>query len=256
MRPANWTTVSWSIRRAMVGLLLVLGVSAGQAAFANEPAAPTLAQQLQQQRERSAQKIPVETRRTMQQKTEELARSGLIEKSLKVGDKAPDFKLLNTAGKAVRLNDLLQHGPVVVAFYRGGWCPYCNLELRALQQRLPEIEKLGAQLIAISPQTPDSSLSTQQKDELQFQVLSDRGNSVARKFGLVFTLPPEIRAIYKGFGHDLVARNGDDSYELPVPATYVIDRDRTIHFGFANADYTKRAEPSDILAALRQLQRR
>ena len=123
----------------------------------------------------------------------------------------------NANGKTVRLDDLLQHGPVVVAFYRGGWCPYCNLELRALQKTLPEIEKHGAQLVAISPQTPDSSLSTQQKDELQFQVLSDKHNAVARQFGLVFTLPEEIRTIYKGFGHDLAARNGDDSFELTVP---------------------------------------
>ena len=215
--------------------------------------ATDVAQQLQQQREKSAQKFPAEVRRVMKQKTEELARSGLVEKSLKVGDQAPDFELPNATGKTVRLSDLLQHGPVVVAFYRGGWCPYCNLELRALQKSLAEIEKLGAQLVAISPQTPDSSLSTQQKNELQFQVLSDKHNAVARQFGLVFTLPEEIRTIYKGFGHDLAARNGDDSFELPFPATYVIGQDRIIRFAFVNADYTKRAEPADILAVLREL---
>ena len=113
--------------------------------------------------------------------------------------------------------------------------------------------ELGAQLVAISPQTPDSSLSTKQKDELQFQVLSDKHNTVARQFGLVFTLPEEIRTIYKGFGHDLAARNGDNSFELPFPATYVIGQDRIVRFAFVNADYTKRAEPSDILAVLREL---
>jgi len=156
----------------------------------------------------------------------------------------------------VRLSELLQHGPVVVAFYRGGWCPYCNLELRALQKSLTEIQKLGAQLVAISPQTPDSSLSTQQKDELQFRVLSDKHSAVARQFGLVFTLPEEIRTIYKGFGHDIAARNGDDSFELPFPATYVIGQARTIHFAFVNADYTKRAQPAAILKVLRELRRR
>jgi peroxiredoxin len=138
----------------------------------------------------------------------------------------------NSTTIRVPLSDLLQHGPVVVAFYRGGWCPYCNLELRALQKSLPEIEKLGAQLVAISPQTPDSSLSTQQKDKLRFQVLSDKHSAVARQFGLVFTLPEEIRTIYKGFGHDLAVRNGDDSFELPFPATYVIGQDRIIRFAF------------------------
>lgn len=236
----------------MMAMAVVL---AADAAISDEPA-PTLAQQLQQQREKSAQKIPADVRRVMKAKTEELAHSGLIEKSLKVGDKAPDFELPNVTGKMVRLSELLQRGPVVLAFYRGGWCPYCNLELRALQKTLPEIEKLSAQLVAISPQTPDSSLSTKQKDELTFQVLSDKHNAVARQFGLVFTLPEEIRTIYKGFGHDLAARNGDDSFELPFPATYVIGKDRIIRFTFVNADYTKRAEPSDILAVLRRLQKR
>jgi peroxiredoxin len=236
-------------------MMAVAVLLAAKVAISDEPA-PTLAQQLQQQREKSANKIPADVRRVMKAKTEELARSGLVEKSLKVGDKAPDFDLLNVTGKAVRLSELLQHGPVVVAFYRGGWCPYCNLELRALQKVMPEIEKHGAQLVAISPQTPDSSLSTKQKDQLQFQVLSDKHNAVARQFGLVFTLPEEIRSIYKGFGHDLAARNGDDSFELPFPATYVIGQDRIIRFAFANADYTKRAEPSDILAVLRELQKR
>ena len=243
--------MKWTYSTMMAVAILL----AAEVAISEEPA-PTLAQQLQQQREKSAQKIPADVRRVMKQKTEELARSGLAEKSLKVGDKAPDFELPNATGKTVRLADLLQHGPIVVAFYRGGWCPYCNLELRALQKTLPEIEKHGAQLVAISPQTPDASLSTKQKDELTFQVLSDKHNAVARQFGLVFTLPQEIRAIYKGFGHDLAARNGDDSFELPFPATYVIGKDRTIRFASVNADYTKRAEPSDILAAIRQLQRR
>jgi peroxiredoxin len=233
-------------------MMAVAILLAAKVAISDEPA-PTLAQQPQQQREKSAKKIPADVRRVMKAKTEELARSGLVETSLNVGDKAPDFDLPNANGKTVRLSDLLQHGPVVVAFYRGGWCPYCNLELRALQKSLAEIEKHGAQLVAISPQTPDSSLSTQQKDELQFQVLSDKHNTVARQFGIVFTLPEEIRSIYKSFGHDLAARNGDDSFELPFPATYVIGQDRVIRFAFVNADYTKRAGPADILAVLREL---
>ena len=248
----------WCIRE-LAAVLAVTGVLAfcpGVAISAEAVTKPTLAQQLQHQREQSAQKMPAAVRRVMKEKTEEIARSGLVEKSLRVGDKSPDFELPSATGKTVRLGDLLQHGPVVVAFYRGGWCPYCNLELRALQETLPEIKKLGAQVVAVSPQMPDSSLATKEKNELQFQVLSDQHNSVARQFHLVFTLPEEVRTIYKGFGHDLVARNGDNSFELPFPATYVIGQDRIIRFAFVNADYTKRAEPADILAVLRELRRK
>ena len=133
------------LTHGMAVFLAMAGLLAAEVAMSDEPA-PTLAQQLQQQREKSAKKIPADVRRVMKAKTEELARSGLVEKSLKVGDKAPDFELPNANGKTVRLSDLLQHGPVVVAFYRGGWCPYCNLELRALQKSLAEIENTGPSL--------------------------------------------------------------------------------------------------------------
>ena len=155
-------------------------------------------------------------------------------------------------GNPLRLSELLREGPVVLSFYRGGWCPYCNLELRALQQVLPEIEKAGATLVAISPETPDNSLSTTKKNELRFQVLSDQVNAMARKFGLVFTLPDAFRPLYEKFDIDIPKYNGDDSYEIPVPATYVIDQDRIIRFSFITTDYTQRAEPADIVAALQQ----
>ena len=118
---------------------------------------------------------------------------------------------------------------------------------------LPEIEKAGATLVAVSPATPDNSLSTTEKNELQFQVLSDQGNAVARKFGLVFTLPDALRPLYEKFGIDIPKYNGDDSYEIPVPATYVIDQNRIIRFSFVNTDYTQRAEPAEVVAALQQI---
>ncbi|MEM6717142.1 MAG: peroxiredoxin-like family protein, partial [Cyanobacteria bacterium P01_C01_bin.147] len=140
-----------------------------------------------------------------------------------------------------------------IAFYRGGWCPYCNLELKALQNALASIQETGAALVAISPETPDNSLTTQEKNELAFPVLSDLDNQVARQFGLVFQLPASLRPIYDGFGIDLVAYNGNDQFELPIPATYVVQPNGEIVYAFADVDYTKRAEPSDVVNALKAL---
>lgn len=172
---------------------------------------------------------------------------------LGVGDAAPKFALLNATGHTVELDTLLQQGPVIVAFYRGAWCPYCNTELHDLAEALPEIQKLGAQLVAISPQTPDHSLSTVEKNDLPFEVLSDSGNKLADQFGIVFILDHETREKYKGYGVDLAEYNGDDTWQLPHPATYIIDQQGTIRFAFVNTDYKIRAQPSEILAALQGL---
>ncbi len=213
----------------------------------------TLAGQLHALRAEFAKQIPEDTGRLMQRKAGELARRGIVERSLGVGDPAPDFDLPDALGQRVRLDDLLEEGPVVLSFYRGGWCPYCNLELRALQQVLPEIERTGATLVAVSPETPDHSLSTRDEKGLQFPVLSDRGNFVAREFGLVFTLSEDLRPLYEKFGVDIPGYNGDDTFELPVPATYVIREGGMIEFAFVNTDYTQRAEPADVVAALWQI---
>lgn len=170
-----------------------------------------------------------------------------------MGAKVPDFTLLDATGTKVPLSSLLAKGPVVLAFYRGGRCPYCSTELRALQAKLPEITSRGATLVAISPQTPDGSLSTAEKLELAFPVLSDEGNHVAESFGLVFSLPEALREVYQGFGIDLPAANGDDTFRLPIPATYVVRADGIVAWRFADPDYTKRAEPDDVIAALRAL---
>jgi len=196
------------------------------------------------------QQIPKEALAVMEQAMEELARSGIVDHSLKAGDQAPDFTLPDTHGDNIRLTDTLGQGPVVLSFYRGGWCPYCNLELHALQQALPRIQKLHAQLIAVSPESPDHSLSTVEKQDLEFEVLNDQGNMVARKFGLVFALPEALRPLYESFGIDLPAWNGDDSFELPMPATYVIDTDARILDAFVDTDYTQRMEPERVLDVL------
>lgn len=212
----------------------------------------SLTDDLSAMQRQSAAKMPDDVRATLAAKTRELIESGLTETSRKAGDAAPSFALPNAKGEAVDIAALLADGPVVLSFYRGGWCPYCNLELRALQQRLAEIEDLGASLVAVSPETPDNSLTTAEKNELAFEVLSDAENGVARDFGLVFEVDPDLRPIYETFGIDIPGRNADDSYEIPVPATYVIDTDGTILDAHVDADYTKRMEPDDVIAALKR----
>jgi peroxiredoxin len=184
---------------------------------------------------------------------EELRASFALEKAVGTGDEAPDFSLPDVRGNPVSLPDLLQCGPVVVTFYRGGWCPYCNIQLRAYQAILPQMAALGARLVAISPQLPDGSLTTAETNALTFDVLSDAGNSVARRFGLVYALPEDLRDALRSNSKALPAINGDGSWELPVPATYVIASDGRIALASIEVDYRKRLEPDAILAALTSL---
>ncbi|MEL6398289.1 MAG: peroxiredoxin-like family protein [Cyanobacteria bacterium J06607_6] len=213
----------------------------------------SLTQDLAQFAAKMKDQLPAEAQVTMAKAGNEIAQLGIEDQSLKVGDAIPPVTLPNALGKSVAVPDLLKAGPVVIAFYRGGWCPYCNMELRALQQALPAIKAQGAQLVAIAPETPDNSLSTQEKNDLSFEVLSDVGNQVARAFGLVFTLPEYLRPLYQSFGIDLAAYNGDSSFELPVPATYVVDTTGNIVHAFVNVDYTQREDPENIVAALQQI---
>ncbi|MEM9542696.1 MAG: peroxiredoxin-like family protein [Cyanobacteria bacterium P01_E01_bin.42] len=198
-------------------------------------------------------KQPEDVKAIMAKTDRDLAESGIVDRALKEGDTAPDFSLPNVKNQFVTLQDLLKQGAIVLSFYRGGWCPYCNMELRGLQKALPEIQALGATLVAVSPETPDNSLSTAEKNELTFEVLSDEGNKIAREFGLVFTVPEELRPVYEGFGIDLPAHNGDTTFELPIPATYVIGSDGQIIHAFVNTDYTKRLDPEVIIAALKKI---
>ena len=209
-----------------------------------------LIQELDRYKANFKAKQPEAIKTLMAQATTDLINSKIAEESIGKGQKFPNFTLPNAVGKEVTLESLLAEGAVVISFYRGGWCPYCNMELRALQAALPEIEAKGATLVAISPETPDASLSTKEKNELSFQVLSDRGNVLARQLGLVFALPESLRPIYRNFGIDIPAHNGDDTFELPLPATYVVSADGTIIYSFANADYTQRLDPAEIIKAL------
>lgn len=213
----------------------------------------SLTEQLAAQRRASRTRIPAPALAVMDRATRELAASDIGEASAAVGSRAPDFALPDATGASVALGELLGEGPVVLSFYRGGWCPYCNLELAALEGALGEIEECGARLVAVSPQLPDASLSTAEKLSLSFPVLSDVGNTVARAYGLTFRLPGELRELYASLGNDLAATNGDDRFELPVPATFVIGQDATIAWRFVDPDYTHRGDPAEILAALRSL---
>lgn len=211
----------------------------------------SLLEQIQEMQKGFMEQVSEEKLKIMQSATEKLIKSGIVENCLKEGDKMPAFSLPNAINETVSSSILLNNGPLVINFYRGGWCPYCNLELRAFQEALPEIKDLGAQLVAISPNLPDKSLSSIEKHSLTFEVLSDIGNKVSRQFGLVFTLDAQLQPLYKQFGIDLLAFNGDESYELPMPATYVISSDGIIKLAFVDADYTKRLEPDEVIKILR-----
>ncbi len=171
---------------------------------------------------------------------------------LNKGDKAPDFSLPNATGETVSLSSLLQTGKVVLTFYRGSWCPFCNLQLNQYQQVLDEIKSLGAELVAISPQTPDNSLTIIEKNGLKFEVLSDRGNVVTRQFTTVFRYCDESFDAMKKAGGDFDSFYWDDSREIPIPATFIIEQDYTISFARAiSGDYRKRVEAIDIIDALK-----
>jgi len=193
-------------------------------------------------------KAPPEVREALARADLDLAAAGVVDAALKAGDSAPDFVLPEARGGVARLSSLLATGPVVLSFYRGGWCPYCRFELCALQDILPEIQRRGASLAAISPQRPDESRATAESNALGFPVLSDVGNVVATAFGLTFDLARELRPIYARFGHALPDVNGDESWRLPLPATYVIGRDGRVVFAEAHADFRVRPEPEEVLA--------
>ncbi len=213
----------------------------------------SLTEQLDDMRRASKERIPADALEVMLAATKTLIDSGIAEQSVEEGGAAPQFSLPNATGSSVASDELWSDGPAVVSFYRGGWCPYCNLELKALQDRLPEIEALGAKLVAITPETPDNSLSTQEKNEIAFDVLSDEGNRVADAFGLTFRVPDEVNDIYKNrFGIDLEASNGDVSHTLPIPATFVIGKGGTVLKAFVDADHTRRADPEEVLDALKE----
>jgi peroxiredoxin len=187
----------------------------------------------------------------MHRATDELIASGAATKALKAGDIAPSFVLKDPDGRPVSSAGLLAQGSLVVSFYRGAWCPYCNLELQALQEALLSFRELGANLVAISPQNQVNSRKSVRINKLEFPILSDPGNQTAAAFGLRFRLPDYLIELYKSLKNDLPAFNGDTSWTLPMPGRFVIGQDRVIRYAEINPDYTHRPEPADMLPALR-----
>ena len=199
--------------------------------------------------------VPRSVIETMHRATAELKAAGLAERAKKVGDKAPAFLLKDPEGNIVSSKELLANGPLIVTFYRGVWCPYCNMELQALQAALPEFQKLGASLVAISPQTAPNSRKSAKQNNLSFPILSDTKGEVGTAFGLKFKLPDYLVELYKGLKNELPTINDDPGWTLPMPARYVIGPDSTILYSEVNPDYTIRPEPSDMFAALRKVSR-
>lgn len=201
-------------------------------------------------------RVPRSVIETMHRATAELIASGQAGRAKKAGDVAPAFTLDNQLGSPTSSAELLAQGPLVVTFYRGVWCPYCNLELQAIQAALPEIKARGAQVVAISPQTVPNSRKSARQNQLGFPVLSDVRGEVSAAFGLRFPLPDYLIELYKTLKNELPAFNGDASWTLPMPARYVIRRDGVIAYGEVNPDYTQRPDPSELLPVLDTLVRR
>lgn len=196
---------------------------------------------------------PKEVLAVLDEAIQSMIDSKIVERALRVGQQAPDFTLKNTSGRQVQLYALLEKGPVVLTFFRGRWCPNCNLELEAMEAWADRFRQAGAGLLAISPQIPDFNQAIKDNKHLSFDVLSDPGNGVADQYGIKYALAPELAKSYYNIGIKLNDYNGDDSWTLPLPARFIVDVNGIIRYAVVNADYTIRPEPEDTLAVLRTL---
>ncbi len=172
---------------------------------------------------------------------------------LKTSDSVKDFTLRDINGDVVSLSELLKAGPLVLKFYRGGWCPYCNLELMSYQGLLGEFQKAGASVLALSPEVVNEATLTADKNRLRFPVATDEDLTVAKSFGLVFELDEDLRSLYKQFNHPLSEKNTNGLWQLPVPATYVIGQDGRVSFASVNFDYRERVEPKLVLEHVKRM---
>lgn len=213
--------------------------------------ARSLREILAERKAKIAQYVPAETLAVHAGVIADLRSGGLAAKSLPVGARMPGFSLSDHNGKVISSADLLGRGRLVVCFFRGRWDPFCCGQMEAMNRVLPEIEAAGASLVAISPQTVKQSFFMADQHRLRFPLLSDAGNEVARQFGLVYRVPEEQMAIYRRAFINLPLANGDESWELPIPAAYIVDRDGTVLFAYVNEDYAERAEPGEIVERLR-----
>lgn len=215
----------------------------------------SLREQLLSKAQASAAKTPEKAKKIMMKAITDLKSSEVMNSALKKGDKIPSFALQDATKGKISSASLLKKGPVIITFYRGAWCPYCNLQLRDLQQHIKAIKATGAELVAISPEKPDSTLKTVKKQKLDFYVLSDSNSKVGKEFGLMFNLDPELKKLYSNFGIDLAASNSSKKWELPLAATYIVDQNGMIIYSFVDADYKKRAETTELIKILKGLKK-
>lgn len=211
---------------------------------------PSYTQQRDQMNAQMVTQAPAELLNGFASAARQLDAVDFAARAPKVGDQAPDFALPDQHGEEVYLSALLRDGPGVLIFYRGEWCPYCNLQLRTFQAHLDHIAGLGAQLVAISPQTPDHSLSMAEKNDLGFLVLSDVGATVIDLYGLKYDVEPETRALLESAGNDVSAHNGPGGWVLPAAATFVVGKEGDVRYANVRGNWTERAEPAEVQAVL------
>ncbi|MBD3919142.1 AhpC/TSA family protein [Paenibacillus sp. PR3] len=214
----------------------------------------TMREELEQAKASFIARVPEEAQNAILGHIKEQLQSGQLF-GLQEGERAPDFTLSNPIGDTVTLYEELVRGPVVLIFYRGSWCPYCNIQLRAFEQRMSDIRQLGTQLIAISPQSPDHTLTQREKEQLSFHVLSDSDGQVAASYRLLFELPDVLQHTFTTIlKRDLTVFNATDRWILPVPATYVIDQDGIIRYASINPDFMQRTEPQQVIEQLQRIE--
>jgi peroxiredoxin len=210
----------------------------------------SLQEQLEELTNKLRALVPAERLALVDRSAQELKNSGLAAHALQKDERAPQFELPDGDGMVWKSEDLLRSGPLVIVFYRGRWCAYCNTQLAALQEIHSQVAAAGAALVAISPQTQKHSYMTRDMHKLRFPVLSDQGNMVARKFGLAYRISPELQSLYESIYTKLPGYNGDQSWELPLPATFIIRPDGMISYSRVDADWRQRPEPEEILLNL------
>ncbi len=214
----------------------------------------TIREQSDQLKAAAAERLPSEVLEVFDRSIQNLLDQGVPTNVIKVGDVLERFTLDDASGNPVNLDELVESGPAVIVFYRGGWCPYCNLALRTYQRELlPQLDAFGARLVGISPQSPDESLSTVEKAALEFTVLSDPGSRLADRIGIAFDQADDVLAAQRDLGLDLTKVNAEGAVRLPRPTVLIIDNDRTVRFVDVQPDYTARTEVADILATLKDL---
>lgn len=236
-------TKKFSIKHVTI---LITSLLFFQNAFAGE-----LSQKLKEKSEASKAKRPDEITKVMKKGLDDLRKLGLHKKALGVGKKAPKVQFTDQKGKSVDLKSLYKDQTLVLTFYRGGWCPYCMLELDAYQKMISQFQKAGAMIVAVSPDTQKEVSKTIQKRGITYSVMSDPNNSAAKEFGIAFKVDTGTLQIYKKFGIDLEGSQNNQDNELPMPGTYVIDKNGVIRYSFVDPDYTKRADPEDVLKILK-----